>query len=390
MRLLQNAKLRTRLVVVFLSVGIIPFVVIGFLAKMVSTNGLESQAYRQLITVREIKKKEVEQVFKRAFTEMEIFARSRDVIDLLNQLVTYHWTTDTKVDEPMDVTRTEYQQIYAQFGKNMIHFYEDRGYPDIYLICAAHGHVMFTCAKERDLGANLTYGDPKNSSLAGLWKKVVQTKKMAIVDFQPYAPLGGLPAAFVGYPILGDSDEMHAVIVFQLSIGHINAIMNQRDGLGKTGETYLVGSDRLMRSDSFRNPARFSLKASFANPDAGKVDTEAVREALAGRIGEKIITDYEGRRVLSAFSPLKIEDLNWAIISEIDQAEAFETLNAMNWLMGIVAVAGIAIITFAAFLIARSITYPIHKSAKFAERISLGDFTETLKMSLGGDIGVLS
>ncbi|MFZ3048754.1 MAG: methyl-accepting chemotaxis protein [Desulfatirhabdiaceae bacterium] len=390
MRLLQNAKLRTRLVVVFLSVGIIPFVVIGFLAKMVSTNGLESQAYRQLITVREIKKKEVEQVFKRAFTEMEVFARSRDVIDLLNQLVTYHWTTDTKVDEPMDVTRTEYQQIYAQFGKNMIHFYKDRGYPDIYLICAAHGHVMFTCAKERDLGANLTYGDLKNSSLAGLWKKVVQTKKMAIVDFQPYAPLGGLPAAFVGYPIQGDSDEIQAVIVFQLSIGHINAIMNQRDGLGKTGEAYLVGSDRLMRSDSFRNPARFSLKASFANPDAGKVDTEAVREALAGRVGEKIITDYEGRRVLSAFSPLKIEDLNWAIISEIDQSEAFETLNAMNWLMGIVAVAGIAIITFAAFLIARSITYPIHKTAKFAERISEGDFTETLKMSQGGEIGVLS
>jgi methyl-accepting chemotaxis protein len=390
MPLLKNMKLRTKLAIIFLAVGIIPFVVIGLMAKVVATNGLESQAYRQLITIREIKKKEIEQVFQQAFTEMEILARSRDVNDLLNQLVTYHWTTGAKPDAPLDVIRPEYQQIYAQFGKNMIHFIKVRGYPDIYLICAEHGHVMFTCAKERDLGANLGHGDLKNSSLAVLWKKVLDTKKMAILDFQPYAPLGNKPAAFVGYPVTGDSDQIQAVIAFQLSIDHINAVMNQRDGMGKTGESYLVGPDRLMRSDSFRNPGRFSLKASFANPDAGKVDTEAVREAMAGHTGEKIITDYEGRQVLSAYAPLKIEDMNWAIISEIDRAEAFETLNSMNWLMGAIAVGGMAIITFAAFMIARSITYPIHKSAKFAERISEGNFTETLKISQGGEIGMLA
>jgi methyl-accepting chemotaxis protein len=41
------------------------------------------------------------------------------------------------------------------------------------------------------------------------------------------------------------------ILIFQFPIDRLNTIMKERDGLGDTGETYLVGEDLLMRSDSF-------------------------------------------------------------------------------------------------------------------------------------------
>jgi methyl-accepting chemotaxis protein len=382
-------KMKAKFMTVFLAVGIVPFATIGIISRVVTGKALEVQAYRQLITVREMMKKEVKSYFDDAFVEMKIFARSKDVLQLFN-LVSFLDTTEMKPDGPFDVTTPQYLQMSEQYGENIVQFWKDRGYADIFLICADHGHVLFTCLKESDLGTNLNQGPYKDSGLARLWKRIVQTRKPAIIDFEPYAPSKNKPSAFAGYPILGSNEKLIGVIVFKLSIEHINAIMNQRDGLGKTGSTYLVGPDKLLRSDSFMYPDRFSMKTAFANPETGKVDTEAVREALAGRSGEKLIRDYEGRPLLSAYSPLKIDELNWAILSEIEQDEAFNTVLSLQWIMATVGVIGTLIIVFVAYLTTRSITYPIKKSTRFAKRISEGDFTDMLDLDQEDEIGVLS
>ena len=60
---------------------------------------------------------------------------------------------------------------------------------------------MYSVGKEADLGSNLGHGPYKNSGLAKLWEKVAKTQDFAMVDFEPYAPSDGEPAAFVGYPL---------------------------------------------------------------------------------------------------------------------------------------------------------------------------------------------
>jgi methyl-accepting chemotaxis protein len=154
---------------------------------------------------------------------------------------------------------------------------------------------------------------------------------------------------------------VEVVVALQLSLDAINKIMQQRDGMGKTGETYLVGPDKLMRSDSFLDPTNHSVKASFAHPEKGMVDTVAAKEALAGTTGEKIIIDYNGNPVLSAFTPVKIGHTTWALIAEIDEWEAFAAVKAIAWLIGVIALAGIVAILIVAFLVARAITHPINR-----------------------------
>ena len=111
--------------------------------------------------------------------------------------------------------------------------------------------------------------------------------------------------------------------------------MQERAGLGETGEAYLVGADKMMRSNS-----RFSEKPTIL---VNKVDTEAVKDAIAGKADYKIMKDYRGVPVLSAYMPFNVLGHNWAILAEIDKAEAFKAIDTLKkWLIIIgVAAAGL-------------------------------------------------
>ncbi|MFT2110779.1 HAMP domain-containing protein [Marinomonas sp. 2405UD68-3] len=152
--------------------------------------------------------------------------------------------------------------------------------------------------------------------------------------------------------------------------------MQQRDGMGDSGETYLVGQDKLMRSDSYLDPKNHSVIASFAGNVANNgVDTHAVIAVFNGETDNRIIIDYNGNRVLSSFTTLDIDDFKWALIAEVDEVEAFDAAHTLaNVSYGLITVTILVIVVFALW-ISNSISTPIVLSSKVAQRVSEGDLT---------------
>lgn len=262
------------------------------------------------------------------------------------------------------------------------------GYYDVFLI-NPDGYVFYSAAKEADYRTNMVNGKYARSNLGKLVRQVLQSKRFGIADFEPYAPSNNDPAAFVAQPVVSNN-KVDIVVALQLPLDAINSIMQQREGMGKTGETYLVGPDKLMRSDSFLDPTGHSVKASFANPSVGKVDTEAAREALSGRIDAKIIMDYNGNPVLSAYTPLKIGDVTWAIIAEIDEAEVKEPIHALVWAIAVAGLVLAAIVGGIAFMVAQAIANPLIRGVVFATHISEGDLTATIDIQQEDELGQLA
>ncbi len=242
------------------------------------------------------------------------------------------------------------------FFKKYIDMY---GYYDLFLIDPS-GYCFYTVAKESDYKTNFINGKFADSGLGKLVKKAVSTKQYGIADFAPYAPSNNEPCGFLAQPVV-HNNKIDVIVALQLSTEAINTIMQQREGMGKTEESYLVGSDKLMRSDSFLDPEHHSIKASFAQPDKGNVNTKAAQEALAGKEGAEIIIDYNGNPVLSAFTPVKIGDITWALIAEIDKAEAFASVRSIKWAIIITTIISVIAIILTALLIARSIANPINR-----------------------------
>ncbi len=238
-------------------------------------------------------------------------------------------------------------------------YIEKYGYYDLFLI-HPEGKVFYSVTKEADYGTDMVSGKYSSSGLGKLVRRVLGSKQFGMADFEPYAPSNGEPSAFIAQPVTRGG-KVDLVVALQLPLEAINHMMQQRDGMGETGETYLVGGDKLMRSDSFLDPTHHSVKASFANPALGSVNTLAVSEALGGKTGQKVIIDYNGSPVLSAYTPITVGDTTWALIAEIDEAEAFAAVKTLRWLIGIMAIIGITAIIAVAFFITRSITKPINR-----------------------------
>ncbi len=279
-------------------------------------------------------------------------------------------------------------------GKDYFTRYNQQfGYDDLLLI-HTKGEVFYTVAHRKDYGTNILSGEYAQSNLGRLVKKVLQTKRFEIADFALYAPHNNMPAAFIAQPVINDN-QVDAIVALKLSIDSINAMMLERSGMGETGETYLIGSDRLIRSDTFRAPDTHSVWEAFkAAPNQGRIQTLAGDAALAGKTGASIIEGYLGQRVLSSYAPIQVGDTVWGLLAEVDEAEAFASIEALKLLMGLLAGFGFIIILMVSLIFSHIITTPVTFLAQTATQLANGDIAcdvDTLRQFVSRDeIGTLS
>jgi methyl-accepting chemotaxis protein len=350
----KGMKLSAKLISLFLVTGVIPAAIIGTIALTTASKDMKDQkkvTFGTLTAVREIKKGQIEQYFAEREGDMGVLMETvgtlrKESFAKLNaiQAIKKNQVEDyfkQRLNLMKDVQKNlrftggvaefsqafasgssseEYKKAYEKRFDGLKTFMDIFGFYDVFLI-NANGDVVFTVALESDFGQNLTSGGLKSSGLGELFRQA--QGGVAVTDFSWYEP-SNEPASFVGVPLRDNNGQLVGVAAFQISLNQINEIMQERNGLGKTGETYLVGSDKLMRSDSYLDPTGHSVKASFAGTVAKNgCDTEAVRKGLAGQSGSEIIIDYNGNPVLSSYAPVNIKGLNWVILAEIDVAEAF-------------------------------------------------------------------
>ncbi|GAK52605.1 chemotaxis sensory transducer [Candidatus Moduliflexus flocculans] len=386
---INRINIRRRLILVFSSIGVAMMVAMSYVNYQTATRLIAQEASSKLVAVRETKNAQLMNLLEEKQQDLDSLGSVANMERLFAALVAYHEAANVGADAPYDVTTPEYRLIEEEHGAFLEKYLAMFGYHDLFLVCAAHGHVMFTVGKHADAGSNLKSGPYRDSGLARLWRKVVTTKQAAFEDFQPYAPQENVPAAFVGIPLHSASDEVIGMLALQISVEMLNKIMFQREGLGQTGEAYLVGEDLLMRSDSFLDQEHRTVIASFRNPETGRVDTEASRVALRGESGAVTIRGERGQRRLSAYMPVEIGETRWALLVEIDEDEALQGIatlrkSALLWGGGMTVA---LILASAAF--SNTVTRPLKAAISVAEQVSTGVLDMSIEIASHDEIGQL-
>ena len=356
----KGLSFQFKLVMVLLLCVIIPVAAIAFLAYNNGKTALEEAAFNQLEANRDTKKEWLNYVFtKNLEPAMDSISQSPATAALYEELLQYHDDMGFGADSPFDVSTERYRSIVSKYDEYFHRMMETYGVSDIFMICKKHGHVMYSVTHESDLGSNLAVGPYKDSGLAYLWQNVNTGHKLCFEDFQVYEPSGGIPTAFMGVPIDLNGESI-GVLAMQVPDKIINDVMTIRSGLGETGETYIVGSDMLMRSDSFSDPINHSILASFTNPSLGTVDTVAAKKAINGETNSEIIVHYDGDLVLSAYAPFEIYGTQWGVLAEINESEAFASVHKLRDLILYISGAVLVIVGLIGFFFSRSIAKPLN------------------------------
>lgn len=310
---------------------------------------------------------------------------------------------------------SQYSKVHDEFHGTLNRYLEKFGYYDIFLVDHNTGDIVYSVFKEADFATNLRNGPYRRSNIASAYEEanaLAPTDAPTFVEFDYYAPSYGAPAAFIAKPIF-DNGERIGVLIFQMPITRINQIMtgNQhwvKDGLGETGETYLVGPDFTMRSVSrFLVEDREGYFAALEKLDypsktisqldefdtsilLQRVQTKASFGALSGKSSTGIIEDYRGISVLSSYGPIQFGDHQWALISEIDEAEAFAPIDALARTLIISSLLiGTLVVGLAAYF-SGQFTRPIISLANAARKVGEGASNIALEVKSNDEIGSLT
>jgi len=357
----NNLNIKTKLIFTTIFGLTIISAILGFVSVEKAKESLIKKSYDTLTSARDNKAQQIKNFFDEKISDINVLAQSSNVEELAYDLGNVFDDLDVEDEDVFEVDTVIVKEATAPHERFFQNFMKEYGYYDVFLISAQTGHVLYTAAKESDYGANLKYGDLKNSGLAQVWKKTMENKRPTFVDMAPYKPSNNLPAMFLGKPVV-DEGEIKAVLVFQISDKSFNAIMQFRKGYGTSQEDYLVGSDYLMRSNSYLDPKGHSLQASFKNPKKGMAKTTASINAIKGQVNTEMVIDYNGNPVLSAYNHIKIgQDFTWAILSEIDEAEVLIVPNELRIQIIIIAVILLVIISLITyFIITKGIIAPLN------------------------------
>lgn len=146
----------------------------------------------------------------------------------------------------------------------------------------------------------------------------------------------------------------------------IQSILLERTGMGNSGETYIVGEDYSLRSQSrfFSDESRNQITAK----------TQGVLMAMIGKNGSGIIDDYRGIPVYSAYHKLEIPHLNWVILSEIDVEEVTIPLKKMRDKLILISLIVLLFALTSSFFISTILSKPLLKMRDFLNRMSKGRY----------------
>lgn len=233
---------------------------------------------------------------------------------------------DERLKEPGDAF-FDYNDLHALVIGEMRNFMAHHGYYDVFFLTPA-GDLAFSVAKEDDFGRNFAKdgGPYAESGLGRAFRKAMASRgknHVVFVDFTPYAPSNGAPAAFFAAPILDSSNRKVGVYAIQLPVKKLDALMQYSAGLGDSGETYAVGPDFLMRNNSRLSKQPTLLKR--------KVETDAVKKALAGEAVTTTGTDKDGGKTQVIALPLEFMGVRWAVITEMSLAELRKPYMPYAW-----------------------------------------------------------
>ncbi len=183
----------------------------------------------------------------------------------------------------------------------------------------------------------------------------------------------------VSAPFLdSNTDEFIGVLVARVKMMGIDKITLESAGASKTGEVYIVNKHGYMIT-----PSKF-LKDTFLKQ---RVDTANFRNRLLDK-QVTISSDYRGVKVLG--SHVYIPEMQWYLLAQIDEKEAFAPLAKLYILFLIILFTVPVFAYLLSMYLAKVIVEPIHKLQKGMEIIGEGNLEYKVATSVRDEIGQLS
>ena len=365
--MLKNLSIKVKLLAGFLVVGLLPMAAVAVIALYQSSASLESEIQAKFEAIQMAKTNHLQDYFKDVLIALKVFRDDPYALEAMLAMDTAYENGGNSV------TSEAWKDEAAKHDSRLKDIQTDNGWYDLFII-HIDGDIVYTAAREPDLGMNIP-AQLKDSGLGRAYQALQGSndEAVAFADFAPYAPSKGAFAGFMMAKMRNAAGKVEGYVALQIPTDKVNAVMQQRAGLGKTGESYLVGdlggvvsmrSDRKITSEKIGDPK----------------DGELIRLALQGKAGTGTQTDKSGEELFSSYNPIVMEGARWAMITEISEDEAFAAVTNLRYIVLALILVSAVVIVVLALLIAGGLTRPINRTVVMLKDIAEGEGDLTCRL----------
>lgn len=410
-----KAKLRNTFLFWFLIISVIPLGIVSFVSFNIAHKTFRDNAVNSLINAAKIKKDFLESYFTERITDLDFQSQDFENVEVLKSLKKSF--TESGLSIKNYTNSYEHAKLIVSRGENLRKFQISYGYIDVLLMDSV-GNLLFSITRHsrQYLGTNMFTGKYANTNFVKACKQSMITGKPYLSDFEFCKSITNEIDCFIVQVIVDKEGHKIGLIALQIPIYSINKMMWDSTGLGNTGETYLVGDDLLMRSDS-----RFIKNSTVLNV---KVNTEGVKKWLINKnkfnnnpiyqnpetntsvnmnqiiikskpyeaFNANIYTDYRGIKVLGVSTNIAVLErlgVSWILLVEIDEHEAFHSVSILRNISVTMIILTIILVFIFSLKISKRIVNPIDKLANLLPQIANGNLDIDFKIESKNEIGLL-
>lgn len=372
----KRFKIKIRLLVAFLAAGILPLLVISFFALSNASDSLTREAFARLEAVENLKGRHVEDYLNRL---RAVLLNTRKDIRVQNAVL--------GLEKAFEQGRDSWRAGVGPYDGHMKEIAGHYGLENLILI-SKNGDILYTVGEKPDLGMNLMTGDLKETVFARAVKEVMAAKGdegVAVADFEIYPPFKGIQAGFMVTGLFADDNSRLGFLALQIPSSAINAIVQERTGMGQTGETFITGirdgvcalrTDRVVKKGKIGDQRQDAL----------------VEKGHSGKTGTEWKIGSTGKPTIHGYAPLTVKGLNWAIHTTIDEVDVLSSVYSLRKTILMTLLSVILIIVGFAVLISNAIVKPIRKTSAMLRDISEGegDLTVRLEIARQDELGEMA
>ena len=352
---LQSMSLQTRLLLTSILLVLLPALITTLISTYISSQGLTNAAYDQLESVATLKENQVrtwldtlQRNLELAFADQQSIQRAAIVINQEGGNDAFLETSKLRFD------LERYNGLSGYFTEIFIMN------PD--------GTVVLSTDKEQE-------GKIFRNQIF-----FTEGIKGPYINPPIFEPAFSNYSIIISQPLVGQNGKSLGVLAGRVNLSTLNSIMNERAGLGETGETYLVNANFA---------ALTNLRFQEIVLGNTYIRTTGVAQAIEAQSnGKATYNDYRDTTVLGVYH--WIPELKAAVLAEQDESEALQSSSELFRANLVFAFLTIIIASVVAFIITRQISTPITELANAADTISRGNLQIEVKVNRGDEIGVLA
>ncbi|MBE0497882.1 MAG: response regulator [Campylobacterales bacterium] len=365
-----NRSIRSSLIVWFFLLAIFPFVSVSWYTYEKTIQNVEQM---QRVKLEDSSVQQVEGLLKRFYEthrDIQGWSKFKETKALFSALHREHKNSGlslkTYVQSPAYAALTaQHTDLLEVAKKHFAHIH------DIFLI-DLEGNILYTVAKESDLGTNLISGDYAATRFAAAFRKTREDEGAYFSDMEHYAPSAGAITGFITQPLYDASTTMIGVIGLKLDM---DILLSSTETKQKSSIShYLVGEDGLLRTMINDPQELLSRRISSTLFHNWQKNHALPPSASQERLNMAIC--YQGpdaRMVMGHAESVDLLGVKWVHISEIDEEDLMAVPRTLAFLISGLSLLIVILVMGMAILISGRITRPIAALSEASHRYMRGE-----------------